>query len=215
VTNVLGRDVFVEPEESRMTFPEFLRLLQTSTDVAYVSAQNGNLHSDFASVADDVPQALEFATHCFGTEPDAVNIWIGDSRSVTTFHSDNYENVYAVIRGSKTLTLLPPWDVHRLRRADVPVGRYIKDTNTGWRVALHGDVRIRWATAEPKDLGDGPPPLTVTLHAGDVLYLPALWAHHVCQTDGTIAVNWWHDMRYGSSYAMHRFLQRLSDEMVK
>jgi jumonji domain-containing protein 7 len=57
--------------------------------------------------------------------PDAVNLWIGDSRSVTSIHSgesdnsfarfvngpsapDPYENIYCVIRGKKIFTLFPP-----------------------------------------------------------------------------------------------------------
>jgi jumonji domain-containing protein 7 len=58
--------------------------------------------------------------------PDAVNLWIGDDKSVTTIHSgeylspsrnhimtmfeDPYENIYQVIRGRKLFTLLPPTD---------------------------------------------------------------------------------------------------------
>lgn len=35
-------------------------------------------------------------------------------------------------------------------------------------------------------------PLTVEVHAGDVLYLPSLWYHHVAQEgDPCIAVNTW------------------------
>lgn len=131
-----------------------------------------------------------------------------------------YENVYAVIRGTKTFTLVPPWDVHRLNRRKVPVGRYVSTCNPhGWRVELKDDDTIRWATATPHAaeagsslLGDGgPAPMTVTLRAGEMLYLPALWAHHVQQSDGTIAVNWWHDMRFAATYAMHHFLLRLTD----
>ncbi len=60
--------------------------------------------------------------------PDAVNLWIGDEKSVTSIHSgtpsfavhreldanipllrtDPYENIYTVIRGAKHFTLLPP-----------------------------------------------------------------------------------------------------------
>ena len=69
--------------------------------------------------------------------PDAVNLWIGDEKSVTSIHSgtpsktsmplvflrcvslthvrtraltDPYENIYTVIRGAKYFTLLPPTD---------------------------------------------------------------------------------------------------------
>lgn len=59
-----------------------------------------------------------------------------------------------------------------------------------------------------------PRPLQVTLHAGDVLYLPAMWYHYVEQDEGSedaaIAVNWWFDMRFDERYAQHQLLDRLS-----
>lgn len=216
-----GTQLFCLPEERCMTFQAYLELLRSAGDsVAYVSAQNASLTTEFASLADDVPAALEFATTCFGASPDAVNFWHGDSRSVTSFHADNYENLYAVLRGEKHFTLLPPTDVHRLYRCEVPVARHCQSEGGAWHVDLCGGVTT-WPTVDPRPRDrraaaalfpryfDGPPALEVTLHPGEVLYLPALWAHHVCQADGTVAVNWWHDQRYGTRYATHRFLEDL------
>lgn len=39
---------------------------------------------------------------------EAVNVWIGNGASVTSIHSDPYENIYTVIRGEKHFTLFPP-----------------------------------------------------------------------------------------------------------
>lgn len=33
---------------------------------------------------------------CAGGLPEAVNLWIGDERSVTSWHKDPFENIYAV-----------------------------------------------------------------------------------------------------------------------
>ena len=41
-------------------------------------------------------------------QPDAINFWMGGNRSITSTHKDPYENLYAVVRGSKTFTLFPP-----------------------------------------------------------------------------------------------------------
>ena len=40
-----------------------------------------------------------------------MNLWIGDERSVSSIHKDHFENMYAVVSGQKTFTLLPPTDV--------------------------------------------------------------------------------------------------------
>ncbi len=37
---------------------------------------------------------------------------------------DHYENIYAVVRGVKSFTLLPPCDAYRLRTRPYPVARY-------------------------------------------------------------------------------------------
>lgn len=34
---------------------------------------------------------MELAVEAFGNEPEAVNIWIGDERAVSTMHKDHYE----------------------------------------------------------------------------------------------------------------------------
>jgi len=60
-------------------------------------------------------QEMERNVHCllwhvmllqvFGGHPDATNLWIGDERSVTSFHKDHYENIYCVIRGGSKVRL--------------------------------------------------------------------------------------------------------------
>jgi hypothetical protein len=42
---------------------------------------------------------------------DAINIWIGNERSVSSMHKDHYENLIYVTSGEKIFTLCPPSDV--------------------------------------------------------------------------------------------------------
>lgn len=72
----------------------------------------------------DVEPQLEFAAAAFGCAPEAVNLWIGDERSTTTFHKDHYENLYAVLRGKKVFHLLPPTDVYRMGLQLYPAAQY-------------------------------------------------------------------------------------------
>jgi jumonji domain-containing protein 7 len=68
-------------------------------NVYYLQSQNGNLydHSYFtspdtdgdcelANLRDDVPAEVPWCSEALGRSPDAVNLWIGDSRSVTSIH---------------------------------------------------------------------------------------------------------------------------------
>ena len=215
-----GGNVFVLPREERMPFGDFLVALDASLDdarsaVPYVSAQDGSLTRDFPALAADVPAELPWATEAFGTHPDAVNMWCGNDRSVSSFHHDHYENVYAVIAGEKIFTLLPPCDSRLLRRRRCPVGRFERGDNGGWHVALESPPRrVSWATVDPHPEAGGPAAdpafVEVTVRAGEILYLPALWHHHVRQAGRrVIAVNWWHDMRFDLRYAYFKFVRKL------
>lgn len=42
---------------------------------------------------------------------DAVNLWVGNSRAVSSMHKDHYENLMYVASGEKIFTLCPPADV--------------------------------------------------------------------------------------------------------
>ena len=60
-------------------------------DEFFPSALHKDIEPGIASWADEV----------FGGPPEATNLWIGDERSVTSFHKDHYENMYAVLCGTK------------------------------------------------------------------------------------------------------------------
>lgn len=46
--------------------------------------QNSNLTEEFSELLEDIERHIPWATDAFGTEPDAVNFWAGDSRAITS-----------------------------------------------------------------------------------------------------------------------------------
>ena len=52
-------------------------------------------------------------------------------------------------------------------------------------------------------------PITCVVEEGEVLYLPAMWFHHVRQSRGTIAVNYWYDMAFDARFVYFQLCERL------
>ncbi|XP_072963022.1 lysine-specific demethylase JMJ32 [Typha angustifolia] len=221
-----------------MEFPEALRLIKatgsasSSAVVAYAQQQDDCLRGEFAAVAGDVDAHIPWASEALGCLPEAVNLWIGNGLSHTSFHKDHYENLYAVITGEKHFLLLPPTEVHRLYVRPYPAARYISSSqsqDTGemmLKLEMEEPERmVPWCSVDPfppEDTAaacmssfplyfDGPKPFECTIRAGEILYLPSMWFHHVRQTPDNngraIAVNYWYDMQFDIKYAYFNLLQ--------
>lgn len=72
---------------------------QTSTaEVHYLQSQNNNLaENEFEALRSDIPSSVPWCDEVFEKPPEAVNLWFGDSRSVTSIHSGNYIHPLAVV----------------------------------------------------------------------------------------------------------------------
>ncbi len=232
-----SREYFVLPDDHQLEIGAFLDHLREGGEgggeagglVAYAQCQNGSLTGEFRDLLDDAASDVGFASAAFGGAPEAVNIWIGDARSETSFHRDPYENILCVVEGEKTVTLLPPHEGHRCYAQEYPVAQYSCDLATGsWRVTPQDPpALVVWspidphrpdAGAFPRYFGPGwPEPLKVTVGRGECLYLPALWWHYVEQRGSSpenpcISVNFWYDMVFDSRALTHDLLGALLQE---
>ena len=238
-----NEEVFLQPAAVHMTLGDLLDRLcsiespgdPSSTPVYYLQSQNGNLTSTpLTALMEHLPKHPQFASDVLG-QPEAVNIWIGDEKSITSTHRDPYENLYLVLKGSKIFTLWPPVDEVCLDVQMVRTGRYHFDPESGFSVVIDGAEnnewprKIPWVPIDPdidRKVLEGSHPLyqyarprKVALSEGQMLYLPAGWYHHVSQrcgkfTDGTkapcIAVNYWYDQDYeGEKHVMRQLISRL------
>ena len=155
----------------------------------------------------------------------------GDNRSVSSWHKDPYENLYAVVRGTKVFLLLPPVEAYRLHVQRFPVHEYAEAG--GGLVLLPKDPpeSVPWSPVDPcpppEQLARAarefplffdpamPQPLKVILKEGEVLYLPSLWQHHVRQESSrpgepVIAVNVWFDMAMDCKFAYAKAFEDLA-----
>lgn len=205
---------FLQPYKTKMTIDQFVKNYKRK-NIHYIQHQNDNFRNgEFANLQNDV-EVFDWSTEIFG-EPDAVNIWMGDKRSITSLHKDHYENLYSVIRGVKHFTLYPPAYFGLLYQKVYPCGRYnLKDED--WEIIYEED-KVPWISVDPLNpnyeefpLFKYAKPYQVEIKQGEVLYLPSLWFHHVQQTEDKegkmIAVNYWYDMVYGPSFNYFKFIE--------
>lgn len=231
---------FVEPFVDEIPFEDFLAKVNanagegklTADEIHYLQSQNGNLFttasfepdsdpqqdvSEFEPLRTDVPNQVDWCSEALGRPPDAVNLWIGNSKSVTSIHSDPYENIYTVVRGEKHFTVLPPTEAWCLQERWYPHAMYTRPSSTSPLVltpsAPDSHPRVRWSSIhDPHIPGQLPPcahPIHITVRAGEMLYLPAGWWHYVRQSaETTIAINWWYDIESrGSAWVWLNFLR--------
>lgn len=69
--------------------------------VPYYSAQSDCLRTEIPGLLDDLPD-MSFAEVAFGNKPDAINLWIGDSRSTTAMHKVRNQSVQHETKASST-----------------------------------------------------------------------------------------------------------------
>ncbi|KIJ70557.1 hypothetical protein HYDPIDRAFT_78159 [Hydnomerulius pinastri MD-312] len=241
--DVDGKLYFAEPFIDKMTMQELLTKLHSvypgsndgSKHAYYLQSQNGNLYSDrffsnegedqseFEALRDDVPPEIQWVSDALDGTPDAVNLWIGGSDSVTSIHSDPYENIYTVVRGTKHFTLLPPTEGWCLQvERSYPHATYS-------RTDAHSELKllpsppetppVRWSSISDPHLPNTLPPeahpMHITLNAGETLYLPVGWWHFVRQLgDVTIALNWWYDAEVQGMNWMWLNMLRGGDEVL-
>ncbi|OXG42832.1 hypothetical protein C359_02159 [Cryptococcus neoformans Bt120] len=226
-----GRKTFVKALETKMTMSQLTEKLGRSTDqdpfIYYLQSQDGNIYRDQPSPLGppeleafqkyfkrDVPWMKE----AIGKQAEAVNLWIGDSRSTTSLHHDPYENIYHVLAGSKTFILLSPLETIHLDQRFYPPST-LKRSPSGQLYPEYdypdpsSGPRIPWV--ENLCLPRSARSLSITLQEGDTLFLPAGWWHRVEQEGGeegiAVAVNYWYPSEiHPERYAYERFFRRIA-----
>ncbi|KAI9683151.1 MAG: hypothetical protein M1829_005942 [Trizodia sp. TS-e1964] len=193
VTGADGALVFVRPLEQEELFRDFFYYVRNQELgcggdvldlVKYAQTQNDNLRGEYAEIFKDVEKDIPWARIALATEPEAINVWIGNSRSVTALHKDNYENIYCQLVGSKNFVLLPPAESACVGERELRCATYVyADTKGSMKVKEDEPLEtIPFATWDPDKPSERSTrfshfsqPHRVTLGPGDMLYLPAMW----------------------------------------
>lgn len=140
-------------------------------------------------------------SHILENKPDAINIWLGNSASVTALHRDPYENIYAQVMGAKNFVLIPPTETACVNEQFIPCAEY--SGSPDWLIKpdsppLEVPVPL-WDPDRPEEntteFSKLCKPYRLRLNEGDLLYLPACWYHKVSQENSSegvcCSVNYW------------------------
>ncbi|KAF5126140.1 JmjC domain-containing protein 7 [Metarhizium anisopliae] len=186
-----GVTVLAKPHEESQMFDDFLTYLTQQemdktfpedSEVRYAQTQNDNFRDEYSCLFPDAQKDIPFARIALQRGPDAVNLWIGNSRSVTATHKDNFENIFVQVIGRKHFVLLPPVCHPCMNEALLTPATYVRDeTGLSIRVDEGADL-VPFVTWDPDDpqtnstaFSRFAKPMRVTLNPGDMLYLPAMW----------------------------------------
>jgi hypothetical protein len=134
----------------------------------------------------------------------AQNLWLCTHGKKSTLHNDYRDNILVQLVGSKNITLIDPASLDGLYPAKMRVTRYVR--HSPGQFSLDSDLggpeveNFPLVNLENPEYDRHPkfkevPRFQVTLHAGDVLFLPAYWFHEVDSGAGkhgfNLAVNYW------------------------
>ena len=153
----------------------------------YLHLENDNLRHEYLPLLSDVPRSITQASEILFSQPDAINLWLGNSESTTSLHRDDYENFYAQIKGAKNFVLIPPVETACVNEQFLPCASYAEPK--AWSIVPdepHVKVPVAvWDPDKPKEnetqFSQLSKPYRVRLDEGDMLYLPACWHHKVTQ----------------------------------
>ena len=117
-----------------------------------------------------------------GVETMKPSLWMGATTASTAFHSDCCDNFAMMIAGTKIWTVAPPTE-----------SRILKPKCAGglcWVQKLdHPDEHAK--KKSHIKLRDQTQLTTFELRAGEMLWLPAGWFHHIENKDPTVMLNYW------------------------
>jgi len=123
----------------------------------------------------------------------SINVWMGKSRNsiLTPLHHDFNDNLYAIVKGRKQVTLYAPECVHgmytRGEVVQVKANGMIEYRDMKNQYMPHMskvDIEQPDYAAHPAYRDVESQRINITLHAGDMLYIPCGWFHQVTSMAG-------------------------------
>ncbi|GAA6624133.1 cupin-like domain-containing protein [Scytonema sp. NUACC26] len=123
-----------------------------------------------------------------------INFWFGSCGNTTTLHFDREHNILAQIRGRKRILLYPPSNYLSFYPPNGERGalEYCSKVDP-----LNSNLELfpKFPWQQKKE---------IILQAGEMLYIPPFWWHHVTGVDENISLSFWYDINIGDWFRQKR-----------
>lgn len=204
LVNKVGADTIVEIQQGResnkkyemesvqhkkkIEFGKFMEMVETagSSNDFYLTANNqaftnsglSNLLKDIGDIGDGYLDTGDSAERTF--------LWIGPKGIITPLHHDLTDNLFVQVKGTKLFHLIPALQVPYMYNNE----------------HVFSDVDLlEYDLAAHPEYGKVTP-IEIEVNAGDILYIPIGWWHHVVGKTASISVSFT-NFKVGYNYFIH------------
>ena len=176
-----GRVIMDAPEgavQERARLGTFIGRLTGGADDRYVSSRMEGLPEALRRNAPRPP-------YCERAGLNNGNLWIGAAGTLARLHRDLPDNLHAVVSGRKRFTLVAPQQSALL---------YPNAIFDAFPNGCHVDIENPDVVRFPKVRGVET--FFAELEAGDAIYVPRRWWHHVRTQEISVSINFWWATRW-------------------
>ncbi|MEH2262948.1 cupin-like domain-containing protein [Nostoc sp.] len=125
-----------------------------------------------------------------------INFWFGSPGRTSTLHFDFEHNIFTQIRGRKRILIFPPFNYLSLYPPLRESGAHAHFSKVD---PINLDLKLF-----PKFPWQDK--IEVVLKAGEMLYIPPIWWHHITALDENISLSFWYNVKIQDILKQKRFL---------
>lgn len=167
-----------------LALDDALDLISTNSD------QDKKHHLMQKSMREDFPELLpdlELPKYIKKEKDHIINLWVGESGTISPAHYDFSDNFLTQIMGRKQVKLFSPLDTSNMYPYEID-SQYLERQSATHISKIHDTTNVAYK-AHPKFKN-------VTcyegiIYPGDLLYIPSGWWHEIKALDVSISVNFW------------------------
>lgn len=187
-SNYVLHETYNNKEEMKLKdYVDIISENKKEIDLKYMS------EVDFEKYLPELTSDINYPEY-FSTKP-FIFFWLGSFGKTTTLHFDQAHNIFAQIRGRKRIILYSPSNYLSFYP---PLG----ESGTYANFSKVNPITPNLELFPKFPLQDK---IEIIIKAGEMLYIPPLWWHHVTGIDENISLSFWYDIKIKDFFEQKRF----------